>query len=336
MFDIRSETKECISETTKHDIITTQDSSPDSPKLEEDEEMMQNGCKNYTTELNNDQSSSSIQCNPLNEETPTLNGNITVQRIDSEPYDSPNGLCRHQWYWIWFNIASFPLVDDAPSICDDSSISDNSRGLWLDQTQGQIDTSTDTIIPTESTRQQQPQEGATANGKCNASSVHNDNENVDIDAKAGGDGVASVVDVLPQDNKKTEAICIAHTNKISQSYNSLPRVHMKATERHCRNEKSNDVAQQQMESLQEPTECSSQVQDNVKSKNHNGIGAPSTDDVDSTPSTPKQADPRTTDAAQTTSTLANFEMATSGMPARPNLVWSLRDITQSHYRDNVG
>lgn len=96
MFDIRSETKECISETTKHDIITTQDSSPDSPKLEEDEEMMQNGCKNYTTELNNDQSSSSIQCNPLNEETPTLNGNITVQRIDSEPYDSPNGLCRHQ------------------------------------------------------------------------------------------------------------------------------------------------------------------------------------------------------------------------------------------------
>lgn len=95
MFDIRSETKECISETTKHDIITTQDSSPDSPKLEEDEEMMQNGCKNYTTELNNDQSSSSIQCNPLNEETPTLNGNITVQRIDSEPYDSPNGLCRH-------------------------------------------------------------------------------------------------------------------------------------------------------------------------------------------------------------------------------------------------
>lgn len=98
MFDIRSETKECISETRKHDIISTQDSSPDSAKLEEeDEEMIQNGCsKNYTTELNNDQSSSSIQCNPLNVETPTLNGNITVQRIDSEPYDSPNGLCRHQ------------------------------------------------------------------------------------------------------------------------------------------------------------------------------------------------------------------------------------------------
>lgn len=162
---------------------------------------------------------------------------------------------------------------------------------------------------------------------------------MDIDAKAGGDGVASVVDVLPQDNKKTEAICIAHTNKISQSYNSLPRVHMKATERHCRNEKSNNVAQQQLESLPEPTECSSQVQDNVKSnKNYNGIVAPSTDDVvDSTPSTPKQADPKTTDAAQTTSTtLANFEIATTGMPARPNLVWSLRDITQSHYRDNVG
>lgn len=93
MFDIRSETKECITESTKHDIIT-QDSSPDTPKLEE--EMLQNGCKNFTTELNNDQSSSSIQCNPLNEETPTLNGNITVQRIDSEPYDSPNGLCSHR------------------------------------------------------------------------------------------------------------------------------------------------------------------------------------------------------------------------------------------------
>lgn len=96
MFDIRSGE-------TKHDIISTsttqEDSSPDSAKLyeevqeeEEEEKMQQNGCKTFTTELNNDQSSSSIQCEPLNEETRTLNGSITVQRIDSEPYDSPNGL----------------------------------------------------------------------------------------------------------------------------------------------------------------------------------------------------------------------------------------------------
>lgn len=101
MFDIRSDE-------TKHDITSTsttqEDSSPDSAKLyeeveaevqeeeEEEEKIQQNGCKTFTTELKNDQSSSSIQCEPLNEETRTLNGNITVQRIDSEPYDSPNGL----------------------------------------------------------------------------------------------------------------------------------------------------------------------------------------------------------------------------------------------------
>lgn len=223
------------------------------------------------------------------------------------------------------------VVDDAPSICDDSSISDNSRGLWHDQDQGQIDTSTDTIIPTENKRQQQPQESVSSNGLCNAPSVNN---GVDIEAKAGGDGVACVADVLPPDNKKTEAICIAHTNKISQSYNSLPRVHMKATERHCRNDKSDGVVQQHLESLHEPSECSSNSV-NVKSKNHNGNGDASTDDVDSTPSTPKQAQ-KTTDPAQTTSTLANFDMSTSSMPARPNLVWSIRDITQSNYTDNVG
>lgn len=98
MFDIRSGE-------SKHDITSTsttqEDSSPDSAKLyeevepeeeEEKEELQQNGCKTFATELNNDQSSSSIQCEPLNEETRTLNGNITVQRIDAEPYDSPNGL----------------------------------------------------------------------------------------------------------------------------------------------------------------------------------------------------------------------------------------------------
>lgn len=96
MFDIRSgETKHDITSTTS---TTQEDSSPDSAKLYEEVEaetgeLQQNGCNTFATELNNDQSSSSIQCEPLNEETRTLNGNITVQRIDAESYDSPNGLC---------------------------------------------------------------------------------------------------------------------------------------------------------------------------------------------------------------------------------------------------
>lgn len=102
MFDIRSEGKECII-VTNHKIKQDSDSDDtcDSSKLrvkEEDEETeqhqeedAQNGSKSLTSELNNDQSSSSIQCDILNEVTPTLNGKITIQRIDSEPLNSPNG-----------------------------------------------------------------------------------------------------------------------------------------------------------------------------------------------------------------------------------------------------
>jgi len=99
MFDIRSETKECII-VTNHDIKQDSDSDDtcDSPKLREDEEHdqhqeedAQNGSKSLISELINDQSTSSIQCDILNDETPTLNGKITIQRIDSEPLNSPNG-----------------------------------------------------------------------------------------------------------------------------------------------------------------------------------------------------------------------------------------------------
>lgn len=190
--------------------------------------------------------------------------------------------------------------------------------------QVKIDTSTDTIIPTENTHTQQTSNGLAA----------------DNDVEAIGDGIVErAEDVLPQDNnKKTESMSnLAHTNnKNSQCYNSLPRVHVKASERQCRNDKPDDFQLESSES---------------SGKEQNGIAdASTTDDVDSTPPTPKQAQraPTTTTAATSTeaepqtppcSTFVSstYEMSTSGMPARPNMVWSIRDITtQSKYTDNMG
>lgn len=214
---------------------------------------------------------------------------------------------------------SFTFTDDASSITD-AFISEMGHVLQ----QVQIDTSTDTIIPTENTHTQQ-----TSNGLA-----------IDNDVEASGDGcVARAEDVLPQDNnKKTEAIGnVAHTNnKNSQCYNSLPRVHVKASERQCRNDKPDEFQLESSES---------------SSKEQNGIADVSTtDDVDSTPPTPKQAQRAPTTTTTTSSTdvepqtppssafvSSTYEMSTSGMPPRPNMVWSIRDITtQSKYTDNVG
>lgn len=97
MFDIRLEEKECIID-KKHDIKHDSDSEDkcDSPKQEEH---AQNGSTNLLTELKNEQSTSSVQCDILNASSPSINGKITIQRMDSEPIDfaihtpcdSPNG-----------------------------------------------------------------------------------------------------------------------------------------------------------------------------------------------------------------------------------------------------
>jgi len=103
MFDIRSQTKERIIATNHGQVKQDSDSDDtcdDSSKLREDQETereeegtgVQNGSKSLLSELNNDQSTScSIQCDILNDESPTLNGKITIQRIDSEPLNSTNG-----------------------------------------------------------------------------------------------------------------------------------------------------------------------------------------------------------------------------------------------------
>lgn len=85
------------------------------------------------------------------------------------------------------------------------SFSDNS--LTLRQGQGQIDTSTDTLIPIESTQHE--------------TLVVSKNPIKDSDVPSEQDA-----DVIPHE-KKTEATNVAHTNKISQSYSNLPRVHVK-------------------------------------------------------------------------------------------------------------
>ncbi|XP_064538487.1 myotubularin-related protein 3 isoform X2 [Drosophila montana] len=190
MFDIRSEEKECIID-GKHDIKHDSDSEDkcDGPQQEEH---AQNGSTNLLTELKMEQSTSSVQCDILNAGSPSINGKITIQRMDSEPIDfaihtpcdSPN--------------------DYAPSICE--SFSDNSRTVR--QGQGQIDTSTDTLIPIESTQQ-------------GTNGMLKDDTAKDSDVPSEQDA-----DVIPQE-KKTEATSVAHTNKISQSYNNLPRVHIK-------------------------------------------------------------------------------------------------------------
>ncbi|XP_034486343.1 myotubularin-related protein 3 isoform X2 [Drosophila innubila] len=318
MFDIRSEAKECII-VTNHDIKQDSDSDDtcDSPKLREDEEHDQHqeedaqiGSKSLISELINDQSTSSIQCDILNDETPTLNGKITIQRIDSEPLNSPN--------------------DDAPSICDESiSDNDNSRNLWLGH--GQIDTSTDTIIPIESTK------GATSNGLSN-----NENQTAIKDSSDDVPLESDAVDI-PQ-NKKTESICVAHTNKISQSYNNLPRVHVKPNNlRYFQQSVNSSLDLDKSETcgphldMHLPRESSSNTDNGCRetcvSKDLNGSA--SINDGDCLPSSPEH---QRLEHAQTPNTFANFDVSTSGIPMRRNMLWSSlnRDNTQLKYTDNVG
>lgn len=96
MFDIRLEPKECIVD-AKSDVKLDSD-SVDSPKLAEH---AQNGSAKLLTEFkNNDQSTSAVQRDTLSEGSASINGKITIQRMDSKPIDlaihtpcdSPNGL----------------------------------------------------------------------------------------------------------------------------------------------------------------------------------------------------------------------------------------------------
>ncbi|KAM8719254.1 hypothetical protein ACLKA7_011894 [Drosophila subpalustris] len=326
MFDIRSEAKECII-VTDQDIKQDSDSDDtcDSSKLREAEaetheqdqkkEEAQNGSKCLITELNKDQSTCSIQCDILNDESPTLNGKITFQRIDSEPLNSTN--------------------DDAPSI-HDVSISDNdsSRNLWLGQGQDQIDTSTDTIIPIESTK------GATSNGlskKENQTAIK-DSSSDDVPFES------DAVDI-PQD-KKTETICVAHTNKISQSYKNLPRVHVKPNSlRYLQQSVSSSLDLDKGETIapnslhiHDMRESSSNDNNGCRetsvSKDPNASAA-SLNNGHCLPSSPEL---QRLEHAPTPNTFANFDVSTSGIPMRRNMLWSSlnRDSTQFKYTDNIG
>ncbi|KAL7745759.1 hypothetical protein ACLKA6_009959 [Drosophila palustris] len=324
MFDIRSEAKECII-VTDHDIKQDSDSDDtcDSPKLREAEaheqdqkkEEAQNGSKCLITELNKDQSTCSIQCDILNDESPTLNGKITIQRIDSEPLNSTN--------------------DDAPSICDESiSDNDNSRNLWLGQGQDQIDTSTDTIIPIESTK------GATSNGlskKENQTAIK-DSSSDDVPFES------DAVDI-PQD-KKTETICVAHTNKISQSYNNLPRVHVKPNSlRYLQQSVSSSLDLDKGETI---APNSLHIHDMRESSSNDSNGCRETS-VCKDPNAsaallnnghclPSSPELQRLENAPTPNTFANFDVSTSGIPMRRNMLWSSlnRDSTQFKYTDNIG
>lgn len=95
MFDIRLEPKECIID-TKSEVKQDTD-LVDSPKLAEH---AQNGSTKLLTEFkNNDQSTSSVQRDTLSAGSTSINGKITIQRMDSKPIDlaihtpcdSPNG-----------------------------------------------------------------------------------------------------------------------------------------------------------------------------------------------------------------------------------------------------
>ncbi|KRF77763.1 phosphatidylinositol-3,5-bisphosphate 3-phosphatase MTMR3 isoform X2 [Drosophila virilis] len=309
MFDIRLEEKECIID-TKHDIKHESDSEDkcDSPKQEEH---AQNGSTSLLTELKNEQSTSSVQCDILNAGSPSINGKITIQRMDSEPIDfaihtpcdSPN--------------------DHAPSICE--SFSDNSRTLR--QGQGQIDTSTDTLIPIESTQQE-------TNGMLKDDAVKDSDVPSEQDA-----------DVIPQE-KKTEATSVAHTNKISQSYNNLPRVHIKPNnlryfQQNATSNMDKSDAFDHPLNLHMPQEnttnddsCNETNLNATKEELFNGSAslAEGSNNGDSLPLSPEHQRCN----SQTHSTFANFDEPMAGNAMRRNTLWSNLNRDQSHskYTEN--
>ncbi|XP_043865506.1 myotubularin-related protein 3 isoform X2 [Drosophila mojavensis] len=214
MFDIRLEPKECIID-AKSDVKLDSD-SVDSPKLAEH---AQNGSAKLLTEFkNNDQSTTAVQRDTLSESSASINGKITIQRMDSKPIDlaihtpcdSPN--------------------DYAPSICE--SFSDKSQTLC--QSGGQIDTSTDTLIPIEATQQE--------------TLVVSQDPIKDSDVPSEQDA-----DVIPHE-KKTEATTVAHTNKISQSYSNLPRVHIKPNNLRYFQQNASAAALEKSNAFEQPLE----------------------------------------------------------------------------------
>ncbi|XP_060662532.1 myotubularin-related protein 4 isoform X1 [Drosophila nasuta] len=381
MFDIRSEAKDCII-VANHEINKDSDSEDtcDSSKLpvvhnqneeedadaDEEEEEAQNG-----SELNNDQSTSSIQCNILNDESPTINGKITVQRIDSEPCISPN--------------------DDAPSICDES-ISDNDNNssrhlLWLEKGHhDQIDTSTDTIIPIAATEQQRKQSnGIQQAAKDNDKDRDSDsNRDKDIDVPSSQTDVD--VMMIPQATKTTNEIETATattvdgepisyaiaaatttattattttyaTNKSSHSsYNHLPRVHAKPNNLRYFQPSSSSASDQQLQRREGPSnndDNNSSSSCCKETKEFNGStttasasasasasgsasASASGNDVDCMPPLTPDHHQRYMNELHSQhahlNTFANFDVSTSGIPMRRNMLWSSlnRDSTQSN------
>lgn len=153
-------------------------------------------------------------------------------------------------------------------------------------------------------------------------------------------------DVIPQE-KKTEATSVAHTNKISQSYNNLPRVHIKPNnlryfQQNATSNMDKSDAFDHPLNLHMPQENTTNddscnettVVNATKEELFNGIVslAEGSNNGDSLPLSPEHQRCN----SQTHSTFANFDESMAGNAMRRNTLWSNLNRDQSHskYTEN--
>ncbi|EDV99889.1 GH12561 [Drosophila grimshawi] len=327
MFDIRSEAKECIIDATRHVIKQDSDSEDmcDSAKLEDD---AKNDSTSLLSEQKIEQTPSLVQCDILNDGSLSHNGKITIMRMDAKlnelveltHCDSPN--------------------DQAPSNFE--SISDNSRTVR--QGQDQMDTSTDTLIPIESTRSAQEETAETAEiaetEKANGASKDKDKDR-DVPSKPDAG-------VIPQE-KKTEGTCVAHTNKISQSYSNLPRVHIKPNNLRYFQLNANTNANMEKcdtfhQHLDPHIQTESTTNDDSSKETNANVNViknpyatmPSVDGSNNGDSLLPSPEHQRFNCLSH-NTYANGDESTSCKPTRRNMLWSSLNREQSHskYTDNT-
>ncbi|ALC49253.1 CG3632 [Drosophila busckii] len=191
MFDIRSDVKSDLDTEDKCNSIGTrttkgEQEEEEQSELETDADAQINGSSSLLTDINNDQSSTANQCDTSDDGNASLNGIQQMDVASNSPFD----------YHTMDHVDAASEHTAAAAVCGQRS--DNGHSLW--HSQGQIDTSTDTLIATtEITTAPTTSTSTTTNG------ISKDKSVVSL-------------------GKKT---AVVHTNKISQSYNNLARVHVK-------------------------------------------------------------------------------------------------------------